>query len=79
MPPASADGKREAEEAWGGMHILVAMLIYEAVSAIPRESGAFLERPKWMGVKRRAKTERPEPALSERSEFQTRQRTKGTE
>ena len=27
MPPASADGKREAEEAWGGMHILVAMLI----------------------------------------------------
>jgi len=38
----------------------------EAVSAIPRESGAFLERPKRMGVKRRAKPERPEPALSER-------------
>ena len=48
------------------MQIQVAMLIYEAVSAIPRESGAFLERPKRMGVKRRAKPERPEPALSER-------------
>ena len=42
----------------------------QAVSAIPRESGAFYERPKRMGVKRRAKTERPEPALSERSEFE---------
>ena len=41
----------------------------QAVSAIPRESGAFYERPKRMGVKRRVKAERPEPALSERSEF----------
>ena len=45
-----------------------------AVSAIPRESGAFLERPKRTGVKRRVKVKRQEPALSERSEFRGRQR-----
>ena len=47
----------------------------QAVSAIIRESGAFWERPKRTGVKRRVKAERPEPALSERSEFRRRQRS----
>ncbi|WP_279179063.1 hypothetical protein [Parabacteroides johnsonii] len=46
-----------------------------SVSAILRESVAFYERPKRMGVKRRVKAERPEPALSERSEFRRRQRS----
>uniref|UniRef100_UPI004029CC18 hypothetical protein n=1 Tax=Parabacteroides merdae TaxID=46503 RepID=UPI004029CC18 len=46
-----------------------------SVSAIPKESGAFLERPKRTGVKRRVKTKRPEPALFERSEFRRRQRS----
>ncbi|WP_302126827.1 hypothetical protein, partial [uncultured Parabacteroides sp.] len=45
-----------------------------SVSAIPRESAAFSERPKRTVVKRRVKVERPEPALSERSEFRRRQR-----
>ena len=46
-----------------------------SVSAIPKESGAFLERPKRTVVKRRVKVERPEPALFERSEFRRRQRS----
>ena len=46
-----------------------------SVSSILRESVAFYERPKRMGVKRRAKTERQETALSERSEFRRRQRS----
>ena len=46
----------------------------QAVSAIPRESGAFLERPMRTVVKRRVKVERPEPALFERGEFRRRQR-----
>ena len=40
-----------------------------------QESRQALFRPKRMGVKRRAKTERQEPALSERSEFRRRQRS----
>ena len=36
-------------------------------------------RPKLVSVKRRDRSERPERLLSERSEFQTRQRTEGTE
>ena len=36
-------------------------------------------RPKLVSVKRRDRSERPERLLFERSEFQTRQRTEGTE
>ena len=36
-------------------------------------------RPKLVSVKRSDRSKRPERLLSERSEFQTRQRTKGTE
>ncbi|MBP3642793.1 MAG: hypothetical protein J6J40_13375 [Parabacteroides sp.] len=46
-----------------------------AVSAIPRESITFYERPKRTGVKRRVKAEQQEPALFERSEFRRRQRS----
>ena len=43
-----------------------------------KESAAFSLRPKRTGVKRRDRRERPERLLFERSEFQTRQRAKGT-
>ena len=51
----------------------------QAVLAIPRGSGAPFFRPKLVSVKRRDRSERPERLLFERSEFQTRQRTEGTE
>ena len=38
-------------------------------SAIPRESIAFYERPQLVRVKRNSRSERPEHALFERSEF----------
>jgi hypothetical protein len=41
----------------------------------PKRAVRLYFRPKRMGVKRRAKTERQEPALSERSEFRRRQRS----
>ena len=45
----------------------------------PRRAVRLYFRPKPVSVKRRNRSERPERLLSERSEFQTRQRTKGTE
>ena len=44
----------------------------------PKRKRSFLPWPKRTGVKRRDRRERPERLLSERSEFQTRQRAKGT-
>ena len=44
----------------------------------PKRKRSFLPWPKWTGVKRRDRRERPERLLFERSEFQTRQRAKGT-
>ncbi|WP_308550822.1 hypothetical protein, partial [uncultured Parabacteroides sp.] len=45
----------------------------------PQRAVRLYLRPKLVSVKRRDRSERPERLLSERSEFQTRQRTKGTE
>ena len=45
----------------------------------PQRAVRLYFRPKLVSVKRRDRSERPERLLSERSEFQTRQRTKGTE
>ena len=45
----------------------------------PQRAVRLYFRPKLVSVKRRDLSERPERLLSERSEFQTRQRTKGTE
>ena len=48
------------------------------LSAIPKEPFRLYSRPKLASVKRSDRSERPERLLSERSEFQTRQRTKET-
>ena len=45
----------------------------------PQRAVRLYFRPKLVSVKRRDRSERPERLLSERSEFQTRQRTEGTE
>ena len=45
----------------------------------PQRAVRLYFRPKLVNVKRRDLSERPERLLSERSEFQTRQRTKETE
>ena len=45
----------------------------------PKRAVRLYFRPKLVSVKRRDRSERPERLLFERSEFQTRQRTKGTE
>ena len=45
----------------------------------PQRAVRLYFRPKLVSVKRRDRSERPERLLSERSEFQTRQRTKETE
>jgi len=45
----------------------------------PRRAVRLYFRPKPVSVKRRNRSERPERLLSERSEFQTRQRTTGNE
>ena len=45
----------------------------------PQRAVRLYLRPKLVSVKRRDRSERPERLLSERSEFQTRQRTEGTE
>ena len=45
----------------------------------PQRAVRLYIRPKQVSVKRRDWSERPERLLFERSEFQTRQRTKGTE
>ena len=45
----------------------------------PQRAVRLYFRPKLVSVKRRDRSERPERLLFERSEFQTRQRTKGTE
>ena len=45
----------------------------------PQRAVRLYIRPKLVSVKRRDWSERPERLLFERSEFQTRQRTKGTE
>jgi len=45
----------------------------------PQRAVRLYFRPKLVSVKRSDRSERPERLLSERSEFQTRQRTKGTE
>jgi len=45
----------------------------------PQRAVRLYLRPKLVSVKRRDRSERPERLLFERSEFQTRQRTKGTE
>jgi len=45
----------------------------------PQRAVRLYFRPKLVSVKRRDRSERPERLLSERSEFQTRLRTKGTE
>ena len=45
----------------------------------PQRAVRLYFRPKLVSVKRSDRSERPERLLFERSEFQTRQRTKGTE
>ena len=45
----------------------------------PKRAVRLYFRPKLVSVKRSDRSERPERLLFERSEFQTRQRTKGTE
>ena len=45
----------------------------------PQRAVRLYLRPKLVSVKRSDRSERPERLLFERSEFQTRQRTKGTE
>ena len=45
----------------------------------PQRAVKLYFRPKLVSVKRSERSERPERLLSERSEFQTRQRTEGTE
>ena len=45
----------------------------------PKRAVRLYLRPKLVSVKRSDRSERPERLLFERSEFQTRQRTKGTE
>ena len=45
----------------------------------PQRAVRLYFRPKLVSVKRRDRSERPERLLFERSEFQTRQRTEGTE
>jgi len=45
----------------------------------PQRAVRLYFRPKLASVKRSDRSERPECLLFERSEFQTRQRTKGTE
>ena len=45
----------------------------------PQRAVRLYFRPKLVSVKRSDRSERPERLLFERSEFQTRQRTKGAE
>ena len=73
-PSAEADGKRELA-ARGLPH-----LMRKETGGIgnPQRAVRLYFRPKLVSVKRRDRSERPERLLFERSEFQTRQRTKGT-
>jgi len=76
-PSAEADGKREAA-AWGLLHLMRNLKGAGSIGN-PRRAVRLYLRPKLVSVKRSDRSERPERLLSERSEFQTRQRTKGTE